>query len=81
MAVLLWTPLICTAPLAVPILAAYCGVFTRFSITLAAFYCKVYPKLSKAVMVSECFKIPYVSAIVQGQGYLGSSLLRVSVVD
>ena len=50
-AILLWTPLICQAPIAVPILAAYCGVLTRCAITLSAFYYKVYPQLSKSSLV------------------------------
>ena len=49
--VLLWTPLICSMPVAVPILSAYCGVITRCVFVLIAFYCKVYTKLSKDVKV------------------------------
>ncbi|XP_064399190.1 progressive ankylosis protein homolog B-like isoform X2 [Halichondria panicea] len=49
-AVLLYTPLVCSAPIVVPILSAYCGVITRCVITLGGFYRLVYPKLSKKII-------------------------------
>jgi len=52
LAVVLWTRLICHAPLAVPIIAAYAGILVRCGITLTAFYVKVYPQLSKKKTVS-----------------------------
>lgn len=52
-AVLLYTPLVCSRPIAVPILAAYSGVLTRFTISLIAFYRLVFPKLSKTTVVSN----------------------------
>ena len=61
-AVLLYTPLICSAPIVIPIISAYCGVITRCVITLGGFYRLVYPKLSKNTVVSGnyimiCFSI------------------------
>ncbi|CAI8026765.1 Progressive ankylosis protein [Geodia barretti] len=46
-AVLLYTPLLCHTPIALPVVAAYGGVLTRCSILLAGFHRKVYPKMSK----------------------------------
>ena len=50
-AILLYTPLVCNEPIAVPILAAYGGVITRCTIILVGFYTMVYPKLSKHKLV------------------------------
>ena len=52
MAILVYTPLVCNQPIAVPVLAAYSGVLTRFTISLAGFYKLVFPKLSKTTVVS-----------------------------
>ncbi len=52
-AVLLYTPLVCTTPIVVPILSAYCGVITRCVITLVGFYKLVYKRLSKTLVVSS----------------------------
>lgn len=46
-AILLYTPLVCNHPIAVPVLAAYSGVITRCTIVLVGFYRMVYPKLSR----------------------------------
>ena len=50
-AILLYTPLVCNQPIAVPILAAYGGVLTRCTISLIGFYRLVFPKLSKTTVV------------------------------
>jgi hypothetical protein len=50
-AVLLYTPLLCHTPIALPVVAAYGGVLTRCSILLAGFHRKVYPKMSKELTV------------------------------
>ena len=55
-AILLYTPLICHQPIAVPILAAYGGVLTRCTISLIGFYYLVFPKLGKATVVSVLYK-------------------------
>ncbi len=46
-AILLYTPLVCKEPIAVPILAIYSGVVTRCTIILVGFYRMVYPKMRK----------------------------------
>ena len=51
-AILLYTPLVCQHPIAVPILASYGGVLTRCVISLIGFYRFVFPKLSKTTVVS-----------------------------
>lgn len=51
-AVLLYTPLLCSVPIALPILATYGGVVIRCLILLAGFYRKAYLKLSKELIVT-----------------------------
>jgi hypothetical protein len=61
-AILLYTPLVCHQPIAVPIMAAYGGVLTRCTISLIGFYYLVFPKLSKTTVVSVLYN--YVPARV-----------------
>ena len=67
-AALLWSPLKCTAPIAVPILAAYCGLLTRCTITMTTFYYKVYWKLSKDVKVRSWLGLGLGLGLVRTRG-------------
>ena len=50
-AILLYTPVLCRTPIALPILAAYGGVLTRCTILLCGFYRKMYHNISKDMVV------------------------------
>ena len=58
-AALIYTPLLCSNTIAIPIIAAYCGVIMRCVINVVACYKMTFWQLSKKVKVSYVYMYEY----------------------
>ena len=58
-AALIYTPLLCSNTIAIPIIAAYCGVIMRCVINVAACYKMTFRELSKEIIVRKHDQVYY----------------------